>query len=95
MVSKLNSDRIIGTKYINLKDIVEEKSPSNPNPNTLNVNLKFNKSNDISSTMVDDEYYVCAYVIEDSNITDDDIINTIPLLIVMKEILEHPLLKTQ
>jgi hypothetical protein len=31
------------------------------------VDLKFNKSNDISSVMVDDEYYVCAYVLDNNN----------------------------
>jgi hypothetical protein len=31
----------------------------------LTVNLKFNKSNDISQVMFDDEYYVCGYVIDD------------------------------
>jgi hypothetical protein len=30
----------------------------------LTVNLKFNKSNDISQVMFDDEYYVCGYVID-------------------------------
>ena len=33
----------------------------------LKVDLEFNKNNDISSTMVDDEYYVCAYLMKDSN----------------------------
>ena len=31
----------------------------------MTVNLKFNKSNDISQVMFDDEYYVCGYVIPD------------------------------
>src|SRR5215203_1984320 len=44
------------TKYINLKNIDEEELSSILNPNSLTVNLQFNKSNDISSTMVDDEY---------------------------------------
>ena len=30
----------------------------------MTVNLKFNKSNDISQVMFDDEYYVCGYVID-------------------------------
>ena len=47
------------TKYIDLKKEFEKKV--NPNENSLSLDLKFNKSNDISSTMVDDEYYVCAY----------------------------------
>ena len=56
------------TKYLDLKNIDEEELSSYAsNPNSLTVNLQFNKSNDISSTMVDDEYYVCAYVFNDSN----------------------------
>ena len=84
------------TKYINLKNIDEEELSSNLNPNSLTVNLQFNKSNDISSTMVDNEYYVCAYVFNDSN--KPSIMNTmIPFhcMIVMKEILEHPQLLIQ
>ncbi len=64
------------TKYVDLKEIDKE---INQNQKFFKVDLKFNKSNDISSTMVDDEYYVCAYGMEDSNIADDDAINTIPL----------------
>lgn len=64
------------TKYVDLKEI--DKEIINQNEKFFKVDLKFNKSSDISSTMVDDEYYVCAYVIED-RIADDDIINTIPL----------------
>src|SRR5215208_6434641 len=45
------------TKYVDLKEIDKEM---NLNDKFLKVDLKFNKSNDISSTMVDDEYYVCA-----------------------------------
>ena len=52
------------TKYADLKEIDKE---INQNENFLKVDLEFNKSNDISSTMVDDEYYVCAYVMKDSN----------------------------
>src|SRR5215213_5522096 len=56
------------TKYLDLKNIDEEELSSYAShPNSLTVNLQFNKSNDISSTMVDDEYYVCAYVFNDSN----------------------------
>src|SRR5215204_225605 len=64
------------TKYLDLKDIDEGKVSSYAsNPNYLTVNLQFNKSNDISSTMVDDEYYICAYVFNDSN--KPSIMNTI------------------
>ena len=65
------------TKYIDLKEINKE---INQNEKFLKVDLEFNKINDISSTMVDDEYYVCAYVIEDSNIAEDVTTSTtIPL----------------
>ena len=30
----------------------------------MTVNLKFNKSNDISQVNFDDEYYVCGYLID-------------------------------
>jgi hypothetical protein len=56
------------TKYVDLKEINKE---INQNEKFLKIDLEFNKSNDISSTMIDDEYYVCAYVMKDSNITDD------------------------
>ena len=50
------------TTYIDLKDI---KDKINLKDNSLTVNLKFNKSNDISQVMFDDEYYVCGYVLDD------------------------------
>ena len=50
------------TTYIDLKEI---KDKINLKDNSLTVNLKFNKSNDISQVMFDDEYYVCGYVIDD------------------------------
>jgi hypothetical protein len=56
------------TKYIDLKEIKkEEKKSKSPTINPLTVNLNFNKSNDISSTMIDDEYYICAYVLAEDN----------------------------
>ena len=64
------------TKYVDLKEIDKE---INQNEKFLKVDLEFNKSNDISSTMVDDEYYVCAYVIEDSNRAEEVTSSTIPL----------------
>ncbi|MDW3605414.1 MAG: hypothetical protein QOK67_10265 [Nitrososphaeraceae archaeon] len=49
------------TTYIDLK---ESKNKINLQDNSLTVNLKFNKSNDISQVKFDDEYYVCGYVID-------------------------------
>lgn len=54
------------TEYIDLNEINQENK-INKNDKFLKVDLKFNKSNDISSTMVDDEYYVCAYMMEENN----------------------------
>ncbi|HEX7141322.1 MAG TPA: hypothetical protein VF222_02470 [Nitrososphaeraceae archaeon] len=62
------------TIYINLKEI---KDKINLKDNSLTVNLKFNKSNDVSKVMFDDEYYACGYMIDgklnvantDSNLT--------------------------
>ena len=51
------------TTYVNLK---ENKNKINLNDNSLTIELKFNKSNDISQIMFDDEYYVCAYLIDDN-----------------------------
>src|SRR5215203_1902445 len=67
------------TKYLDLKNIdAEMLSSYASNPNYLTVNLQFNKSTDISSTMVDDEYYVCAYVFGDSN--KPSILNTVDII---------------
>src|ERR687898_619013 len=49
------------TTYIDLK---ESKNKINLKDNSLTVDLKFNKSNDISQVMFDDEYYVCGYVLD-------------------------------
>src|SRR5215204_7438335 len=49
------------TIYIDLK---ESKNKINLKDNSLTVDLKFNKSNDISQVMFDDEYYVCGYLID-------------------------------
>jgi hypothetical protein len=73
LVSYLNGEG--QTTYIDLK---ESKNKINLQDNSLTVNLKFNKSNDISQVKFDDEYYVCGYVIDkdkfaiantDSNLT--------------------------
>ena len=45
-------------------DLKESKNKINLKDNSLTVDLKFNKSNDISQVMFDDEYYVCGYVID-------------------------------
>ena len=60
LVSYLNGEG--KTTYIDLK---ESKNKIDLKDNSLTVNLKFNKSNDISEVMFDDEYYVCGYVIDD------------------------------
>lgn len=73
IVSYLNGEAQI--KYINLKELNknEEKEKKSTvitiskNSNPLIVDLKFNKSNHISSVMIDDEYYVCAYLLYNSN----------------------------
>lgn len=75
LVGYLNGEGQI--KYITLKELnkgekekEEEKSTTTTNSKNINpliVDLKFNKSNDISSVMVDDEYYVCAYVLDKNN----------------------------
>ena len=66
LVSYLNGEGKI--TYIDLK---ESKNKINPKDNSLTVDLKFNKSNDISQVMFDDEYYVCGYVIDDKINTAD------------------------
>jgi hypothetical protein len=59
LVSYLNGEG--HTTYIDLK---ESKNKINLIDNSLTVNLKFNKSNDISQVNFDDEYYVCGYLID-------------------------------
>ena len=55
------------TTYVDLK---ENKNKINLNDNSLTIELKFNKSNDISQVMFDDEYYVCGYLIDEKlNVT--------------------------
>ncbi|HET9773459.1 MAG TPA: hypothetical protein VFP25_00600, partial [Nitrososphaeraceae archaeon] len=48
--------------YVDLDN--QKETQQQPNQN-LNVDLKFNQSNYISSVMVDDEYFVCAYLLGD------------------------------
>jgi hypothetical protein len=59
LVSYLNGEG--QNTYIDLK---ESKNKINLQDNSLTVNLKFNKSNDISQVKFDDEYFVCGYVID-------------------------------
>jgi hypothetical protein len=59
LVSYLNGEG--QTTYIDLK---ESKNKINLQDHSLTVNLKFNKSNDISQVKFDDEYYVCGYLID-------------------------------
>ena len=59
LVSYLNGEG--QTNYIDLK---ESKDKINLKDNSLIVNLKFNKSNDISQVNFDDEYYVCGYLLD-------------------------------
>ncbi|HJU59554.1 MAG TPA: hypothetical protein VJ583_07370 [Nitrososphaeraceae archaeon] len=53
------------TFYVDLKEH-KDKTKIKDN-NSLTVNLKFNKSNDISQVMFDDEYYVCGYLLDDDD----------------------------
>ena len=74
LVSYLNGEGNI--TYIDLK---ENKNKLNLNDNSLTVDLKFNKSNDISQVMFDDEYYVCGYVIDNDNKSDTTSKSNLPL----------------
>ena len=49
------------TAYVDLK---KDNNNINLQDNSLTVDLKFKKSNDISQVMFDDEYYVCGYVLD-------------------------------
>src|SRR5918995_4800020 len=62
LVSYLNGEGKI--TYIDLK---ESKNKINPKDNSLTIDLKFNKSNDISQVGHDDEYYVCGYTIDNND----------------------------
>jgi hypothetical protein len=65
IVGYLNGEGQI--KYVNLKEMDKDKLlSSNTTEKSLTVNLNFNQSNEISSVMVGDEYYICAYVLDDS-----------------------------
>ena len=73
----LNHDRIkiVGylngegqTKYLDLKKELEKKVKNPTNENSLiSLDMKFNKSNEISSVTVGDQYYVCAYLLDPKN----------------------------
>jgi hypothetical protein len=65
------------TTYVDLK---ENKNKINLKDNSLTIELKFNKSNDISQVMFDDEYYVCGYLIDDKlNATTTTTTSNLPL----------------
>ena len=65
------------TTYVDLK---ENKNKINLNDNSLTIELKFNKSNDISQVMFDDEYYVCGYLMDDKlNATTTTTTSNLPL----------------
>src|SRR5215204_2927025 len=54
------------TKYLDLKKELEKKVKNPTNENSLiSLDMKFNKSNEISSVTVGDQYYVCAYLLDD------------------------------
>ncbi|HJS65429.1 MAG TPA: hypothetical protein VJ767_11320 [Nitrososphaeraceae archaeon] len=61
VVGYLNGEGQIS--FLDLEDNQKEiQRQQQPNKN-LNVDLKFNQTNYISSVMVDDEYFVCAYML--------------------------------
>lgn len=58
------------SSYLDLKDNqkeIKQQRQQQPNKNLI-VDLKFNQSNYISSVMVDDEYFVCAYFLDNKQI---------------------------
>lgn len=58
------------SSYLDLKDNqmeIRQQQQQQPNQNLI-VDLKFNQSNYISSVMVDDEYFVCAYFLDNKQI---------------------------
>jgi len=62
VVGYLNGEGQIA--YVDLKDdqkVTQQQQQPNQN---LNVDFKFNQSNHISSVMFDDEYFVCAYPLD-------------------------------
>jgi hypothetical protein len=65
LVSYLNGEE--HTTYIDLK---QTKNKINPKDNSLTVDLKFHKSNDISQVNFDDEYYVCGYLLDNEKFID-------------------------
>src|SRR5215204_69517 len=65
------------TKYLDLKKELEKKVKNPTNENSLiSLDFKFNKSNEISSVMVGDQYYVCAYLLDDSRKLQQQIATT-------------------
>ena len=70
------------TTYVNLK---ENKNKINLNDNSLTIELKFNKINDISQVMFDDEYYVCGYLMDDKLNATTTTTSTYHYMIVIRE----------
>jgi hypothetical protein len=62
VVGYLNGEEQIS--YIDLKETRKKTQQQQLSNQNLNVDLKFNKSNHISSVMFDDEYFVCAYIVD-------------------------------
>ncbi|MGD1834171.1 MAG: hypothetical protein ACPKQO_00435 [Nitrososphaeraceae archaeon] len=92
-IEKFNYLKVVGylngegkIKYIDLDKffLSNENERSSNGDNDLVVNLEFNKKNDISEVIFDDEYFVCAYFMNDiSNNSNNEnsivTINEIPL----------------
>ena len=82
LVSYLNGEG--HTTYIDLK---QTKNKINPKDNSLTVDLKFHKSNDISQVNFDDEYYVCGYLLVNYKFAIPTTNLILQYMIVMKEVL--------
>ena len=85
-IEKFNSIKIVGylngegkLEYVNLDNffLSNEIKQSNNNNNHLTIDLDFNKTNNISKVIFDDEYFVCAYFI--NTVSKNDITNTLSI----------------
>jgi hypothetical protein len=68
MVSYVNGE--VKEQYI---DVLKEKSKIKEN--ILVLNLFYDKSNDVSSIIVTDQYFVCAYAVNDKNLNQKNVSN--------------------
>ncbi|MGD1835143.1 MAG: hypothetical protein ACPKQO_05430 [Nitrososphaeraceae archaeon] len=78
IVGYLNGEGKI--KYIDLdKFFLSNENKSSNDDNNLVVKLEFNKKNDISNVIFDDEYFICAYFMNDiaNNPINENSISTI------------------